>query len=294
MDRGKTRKRLYKNIFNVPAYVINMKEREDRWRRFMDQPVMASMKKMKRSIAVNGQKLDALNDSRISVRTRLNIFRNYRRSHYEIATLGAVGCSLTHINAWKKFLATDSKMCLVFEDDAIVTESELNHISELIPTLPAKWGMWLLGCYRPNLIFEHTEKRPWNRVRAFTASHAYLITRDTAQKFLDDALPVETHIDHYMSSISVLKDIHIVQHPAIHIEFFKKERVIDSKTTTIDSNTSQHKKRGCPTCNKPDDNKQLYKSPTRKGDRGIRVKGLIHGAQPKVVLTLKHGATRRR
>ena len=295
MDRGKTRKRVL-DIFNIPAYVVSMKERPDRWKRFTDQPAVHMLKNLKRSNAVNGKKLDPLNDSRISVRSRLNIFRNYRRSHHEVATLGAVGCSLSHIEIWKKFLKTGSKYCLIMEDDAIITEQALKEVNELIPKLPASWGIWILGCYKPNLVYEVMPLKPWNRVYNFTASHAYLLTRPAARILLADANPIESHVDHYMGNISILKNNLIVQTPEIHIEFFKKDRIEKSATTTIDSNTSQHKKNGCPVCKVPDDFSQIYVSPTgqTRHGHGMKVKGLVKGAQTKGILTLKRNITRKK
>lgn len=290
MDRGKTRRQKRNlNIFKMPTYVVSMKERPDRWKRFTDQPAIKAIKGLKRTAAVNGKKLNYRTDKRISIRTRLNIFRNYRRSHHEMATLGAVGCSLSHIQAWKQFLKSGANVALILEDDAIITESMLNMVNETSATLPSGWGIWVLGCYRPNLVYEHLPTKPWNRVYGFTASHSYIITRDAAKQLLEDALPVETHIDHYICSAAVLKDILIVQNPDVHIEFFQKEKVANSATTTVDSNTSQHKKSGCPTCNIPDDHSQLYRGYTRKGARGMRVKGIINGEQDKRLLTLKSG-----
>ena len=296
MERGKTRRKAKIDIFNIPTYVVSMKERTDRWKRFTDQPAVGSLKRLKKSIAVNGKKLDALNDSRISVRTRLNIFRNYRRSHNEIATMGAVGCSLSHIEIWKKFLKSGARHCLVMEDDAIITETSLAIINKLVPKLPKEWGVWLLGCYKPNLVYEPMDTKPWNRIHNFTASHAYLMTREAAKIFLDDATPIESHIDHYMSNISILKNNLIVHRPDIHIEFFKKDRVEKSPTTTLDSNTSQHKKNGCPVCKVPDDFSQIYVKPTRRNryGHGMKVQGLVKGAQSKEILTLKRGITRKK
>ena len=292
MDRGKTRKRTL-DIFNIPTYVVSMKEREDRWKRFMDQPAISMLKRLKRSNAVNGKKLDPVNDSRISVRSRLNIFRNYRRSHHEIATMGAVGCSLSHMEIWKKFLKSGAKYCFIMEDDAIITEQSLNTINELIPKLPASWGMWLLGSYKPNFVYESMTTKPWNRVYNFTASHAYLLTRPAARIFLDSATPIESHVDHYMSNISILKNNLIVQNPNVHVEFFRKDHIKDAPARTIDSNTSQHKENGCPVCKVPDDFSQIYVSPTgrTRHGHGMKVKGLVKGAQTKGILTLKKNIT---
>ena len=294
MGRGLTRRKRNINIFNIPTYVISMKERADRWKRFMQQPAVHLLKRMRQSVAVNGKRLNYIKDRRISVRTRLNIFRNYRRSHHEMATVGAVGCSLSHIDAWKKFLASGAKVGLIMEDDALITETAVEQINELMTSLPPNWGIWLLGYYRPNLIYGACEKKPWNRVYNFTASHAYLITREMAKRFVEEALPVETHIDHYMSAICVLHDFLMVQHPDVHIEFFQKDKVENSATTTVDSNTSQHKKTGCPTCNIPDDVSQIYEKPTKRGAKGMKVKGVVRGEQSRKLLTLRNVMTRKK
>ena len=294
MNRGKTRKRGFVSVYNVPAYVINMRERRDRWERFTEQPVVKEFKKLRKSVATNGQTLDPIYDKRISMHTKLNIFRNYRRSHPEIATLGAVGSSLSHIDVWKKFVSSGEQVCLVLEDDVILTKSQLDHVNELIPTLPHDWGMWILGFYRPNLISQLLTMKPWHKVYNFTAAHAYLLSREVAIKLLEEPFPVETHIEYYMTGSSILKKFNILYHPDIHIEFFQKKKVAKSATTTIDSNTSQHKKAGCPSCNTPEDYTQLYESPTRKNSKGIFVKGIIRGHQVNKILTLKRGATRKK
>jgi hypothetical protein len=83
----------------------------------------------------------------------------------------------------------------------------------------------------------------------------------------------------------------MLQHPDIHIEFFRKGIVTDSANRTIDSNTSQHKKSGCPTCDVPDDYSQIYQSPSRKGAKGMKVKGVVHGEQSRKLLTLRNAKT---
>ena len=83
------------DITNIPVYVINMDERRDRWKRFMSQEAVRIFKNIKRVPAMNGKKLDFRKERRISMATKLRIYRNYRRSHYEIATLGAVGATLS-------------------------------------------------------------------------------------------------------------------------------------------------------------------------------------------------------
>lgn len=280
------------DLRRIPAYVINLKERPDRWKRFTDQPAVHGLRRLRRLGAVNGKGLRWRTDKRISLHTKLNIFRNYRRSHYEIATLGAIGSSLSHIAAWRKFVASGAPLCLVLEDDAILTEDQVKKVEELSANAPEHWGIWLLGCYKPNTIFQDMEGAAgaagWRQIHNFTAAHAYLLRREAALKLLEEPLPIETHIEYYISGCATLKGFKMVQHPDLHIEFFRKER---DKPRVYDSNTSQHKKGGCPTCNVPDDYGQLYRGATRrKRHEGLQVDGLVvTGQQGGTIRMLRGG-----
>ena len=277
------------DLRRIPAYVINLKERPDRWKRFTDQPAVHALR-LRRLAAINGKALRWRTDKRISLHTKLNIFRNYRRSHYEIATLGAVGSSLSHIAAWRKFVASGSPVCLVLEDDAILTEDIIKRVEQLSTSAPPDWGIWLLGCYKPTTIFQEMEGAAagWRQIHNFTAAHAYLLRREAALKLLEEPLPIETHIEYYITGSSTIKEFKIVQHPDLHIEFFRKER---DKPRVYDSNTSQHKKTGCPSCSVPDDYGQLYRGATRrKRGEGLQVDGLVVTGQQGGTIRMLRGA----
>jgi len=276
-----TRRRTPFNVYTMPTYVINMKERNDRWSRFISQPVTATMK-MKRFRAVNGKKLNYKKDRRISMHTKLNILQNYRRAHYEIATLGAIGASLSHIGIWKRFVASGAPYCLVFEDDAIITESQMDEINRISTDLPSDWGMWILGRYKPNTIYEPLDIKPWNRIYKYTAAHAYILKRATALTLLEEPLPIETHIEYYITGCSIIKEFKIVEHPDIFIEFFRAK----SGPRTSDSNTSQHKKNGCPSCDAPEDYSQLYSEFTKTRSNGLKVRRLVEGQQSNEIRKL--------
>ena len=261
-----------------------MEKRKDRLKRFMEQQVTHYLPRLRRVRAVNGKAIkNYQKDRRISLRTRFNIYRNYRRSHHEIATLGAVGASLSHFDVWKRFVASGEPLCLVFEDDARITTDAIHEAHHLWHTLPTSWGIWLLGYYAPNLVKEPLEK-DWNKVYNFTAAHAYLLKREAAIKLLEDALPIEMHVDHYMSVCAAMKGFQILQHGAINIPFWG----VEGGPRLDDSNTSQHKKRGCTACNVPDDNRLLYHRFSKRGVKGMTVKGLIRGQQSKGVRTYRN------
>ena len=278
------------NLFTLPTYFINMNERKDRLKRFMGQPITKYMTRLRRIRAVNGKAIKSFKtDRRISLMTRFNILRNYRRSHREIATLGAVGASLSHIDVWRRFLASGEPMCLVFEDDAHINTDHFHMAHRLWKTLPDSWGIWILGYYEPTMVVEEIAK-PWRRVHSFTAAHAYILTRAAAEKLMEEPLPIEMHIDHYMGMCGTMKDFLIVQHPDINIPFWGRE----TGPRVAESNTSQHKKRGCTVCNKPDDYKQLYRRYKRRGKRGLFVKGVIHGQQSNEIRTYRNTTRKRK
>jgi GR25 family glycosyltransferase involved in LPS biosynthesis len=254
--------------------VINMRERSDRWKLFMGQDLVIKALKVHRFEAFNGKKLDYLKDPRISTATRLNIMRNDRRTHPEVASLGAVGCTISHAMIWKKLVASGEPYAIVMEDDARVSPDLLQLINSLAPTIPDEARIWLFGVYEPNLIHHPYPKSQWSRVYQYTASHAYVITREAAKKFLEQVYPVEMHVDHYMSAMSVLYDIPMVVHEKVRLPFGGVLKS-GSKTTVVESNTSQHQKDGCSACHVPDHLSRFYRGIGPKTRKGRIVHGLI-------------------
>lgn len=230
------------DIFKTPIYVINLKERADRWQNFMTQDPAVKALHIKRLDAQNGKKLDYLKDTRIAPYTRLNIMRNDRRTHREVASLGAVGASISHTNAWRKLVASGAPYAVIMEDDARFTMEQLQKINEIAKTIPDTAKVWLFGLFKPNMEHEPLPNgSSWSRVMKFTAVHAYVITRDAAQVFLEQVYPIDMHIDHYMSTMSVLYDIPMLLHKDVFLPFGGVLKP-GSKTTMLESNTSQHTK----------------------------------------------------
>jgi GR25 family glycosyltransferase involved in LPS biosynthesis len=277
-----------KDITELPVYMINMDQRKDRWKRAMHSEAIRKFKNLNRLPATNGKELKYRTEKRISIGTRLRIFRNYRRSHYEIATLGAIGASISHIRTWEKFYKSGKPFCIVMEDDAIWLPEHITKINEILPTVPDTCKMWILGCYPKTLVIEHLKsEKPWNKVHNFTAAHSYLLTREAAKKLLEEPYPVETHIEYYITTVSALKGFQILHHPDIVVDFYRT--YIGPRTN--DSNTSQHKKMGCPTCDTEDDYSQIYKHFTRKEkDKETVVSGIVYDKQDDNILTFKRNA----
>jgi RAB protein geranylgeranyltransferase component A len=63
-------------VDKVPAFCINMERRMDRWQEFTAQQGVQELPNVKRFIAVDGSKLDIMNDPRIPLYTKKNIKKN--------------------------------------------------------------------------------------------------------------------------------------------------------------------------------------------------------------------------
>ena len=236
-------------IDSIPAFCITLERRQDRWRRFQDQSGIEQLN-IKRFIGVDGKTIDIKSDPRITTLTKRNILANKRRSHEEIDSAGAIGCSLSHIAIWQWMVDNNQEIVLVFEDDAVVPDDFLERANNCIEKSnilkdSKKWDMWLLGG-----IWEGFTKIPGEtemaRLDAFILSHGYVITNRCAKKFLKDAYPIHSHIDMWMSTYAYLENLRLVCCPSLNLQ--QSQRV----TTDI------QKEDGCKICNVPTDFEKSY------------------------------------
>jgi len=237
-----------KDIRLYPTYVINLDRRPERWNEFSKQPTLKEFKQLTRFSAVDGSKLDVMKDERVSMRTRQNIHNKYRRSDYEINTVGAIGATLSHVTLWQNFLQGKEEYLVVFEDDTILGKKEMDLIDRLIPTLPPSWDMWLLG--RHNWQFKETPLDPrdskgWKSVQQFTGAHGYILNRRGAEILVQNPFPIETHVEYYISACSGLKGLRIIKHETLRLTYTEEKTSVSDSDTYLNTHS-------CPTCKIPD------------------------------------------
>lgn len=257
-----------------PVFVINLDRRTDRWSQFQKQPTLDEFASVKRFSAVDGSKLDMARDERISLLTRQRIARHYRRSHYEINTLGAIGASLSHIGVWKRFLESSAQYCIVFEDDTVVSKKDLAKIDKLLVTLPPDWDMWLLGTHA--WMFEGVpltaSPKGWWKVRQFTGAHAYILSRRGAELLLQEPFPIECHIEFYICAVAQLKGLRIIRHPTLRMTYFAEALELkEGDSDTFEDRLS------CPACAIPDDYYNRYYAWEKNGKVALVVKAVTLG-----------------
>jgi GR25 family glycosyltransferase involved in LPS biosynthesis len=246
------------NLFQI--YCINLKERPDRWERFIQQPGVARLAQahsFERFEGINGKLLDIKNDDRVSLRTKRNILYQKRRDHEDLDTPGGVGCYLSHYSCWKKFLETEKQYLLILEDDAIIPDDFLPRLENAMEDLNEedvkRPDIWTLAMpFGPTLtraleLGTPTYNKNWS-YDVVAPLTGYILTRNGAKILVDNAFPIDGHVDHFMRRCAQMGMLVIAAHKNIQLKQnrFKKG----------DSDIQQ--KPSCEVCNLPD-------APTSKG-----------------------------
>jgi hypothetical protein len=266
------------DIRTCPTFVINLDRRKDRWQEFSAQPTLKQFTTLDRFSAVEGAKLDPFTDKRISIHTRQNIVKNYRRSHYEINTLGAIGASLSHFTIWENFLKTDANHIVVFEDDTLVRDQDLALIDNLIPSLPDEWDMWVLGTHKWMLqgVPLSSDKTSWWKINQFTGAHAYVLSRRGAELLLQEPYPIETHVEFYICACSLLKGLRIIKHPLLRMTY-------SMESSTVNDSDTFESRLSCPVCYVPDNYPKVLYFFRKDGY-------MVRGVQLALLAALGYGA----
>lgn len=186
------------------AYVISLRENDDRRKNFIkdwnsrDRKIeiveaidtrLGWWKKYKDEI------------SKESVEELKTAIKNKKRKTHACLTPGAIGCYLSHLNCWKKFLnSKKGNYCLILEDDSSLPKNLLPSMRKIVKNMQDKWGIILLGWIA-------TEKHePYNnflhKVNKFALCHAYLLSTFGAKKLLKIHSKIEKQVDHFMSENS--------------------------------------------------------------------------------------------
>ena len=246
------------NLFQV--YCINLKERPDRWERFIHQPGVQRITQtfpFERFEGINGKLLDIKNDNRVSLRTKRNILYQKRRDHEDLDTPGGVGCYLSHYSCWKKFLETEKEKLLVLEDDAEIPDTFLDDLMKAMEDLNQedikRPDIWMLARpFGPTLtraleLGSPTYSKNWS-YDVMAPLTGYILTRNGAKVLCDNAFPIDGHVDHFMRRCSQMGMLVLATHKNIQLKQVRLKKG--------DSDIQQ--KSSCEVCNLPD-------APTSKG-----------------------------
>lgn len=245
-------------VFQI--YCINLKERSDRWKRFSSQPGFQKLTyyyNFERFEGVNGKLLDVKNDTRVSLRTKRNITYQKRRDHEDLDTVGGVGCYLSHMGCWQRFLQSSSQYALIFEDDAEIP-IEFKESLELALEQAEQEDLkrpeiWLLsrpwGPTMRKILEVNDVKYEGDWAQDVTGPlTGYVLSRGAAKILLKNALPIDGHVDHYMHRCAQMGLVTISHN----------KNIILRQVGVIEKDSDIQQKPSCEICNLPD-------APSKKG-----------------------------
>ena len=193
---------------DMDIYFINLKSRT------LKRSQMESQLKRHNIIANAFDAVDGKKLNRNDLNMKNIISDNLSRVEMNGRTLrkGEIGCSLSHITIWKKFLSSKKKYLMIFEDDAILEDNfkeNLNSILSNLDNINYKWDALYLNenCYRHfksncngNFITNNVIK-PKN---VGYGCYGYILKKNFINKCLSDLFPIVIPVDNFIIKKSQL------------------------------------------------------------------------------------------
>jgi len=188
----------------IGAYVINLEENKDRKKAFLDEwnninEKINFVKAVDTRIHLWKYYKDSISKEAIK-KLRKSIKSKERENHADL-TEGSIGCYLSHLKCWKKFLKESKSQddyCLILEDDSSVPKNLFEITNKIIKEINAEWGAILLGWMATS------EYLPFNEdlliPGSHQLSHAYLLSNFGVKKLLEIHDKIEIQLDHFMSN----------------------------------------------------------------------------------------------
>lgn len=146
---------------------------------------------------------------------------------------GAVGCQLSHIEAYKQFLNTDDEFAFVVEDDVVLPKN-INQILENVTKYMTTDSVCLLHYYHPGAMDFSTinaidlqDMQLLIPIEIPGSTAAYIIGRRAAIKYIAGILPIRNTADEWTSFYrqGFFSDVRILYPRQIQTKHFKS--VID-------------------------------------------------------------------
>lgn len=131
-------------------------------------------------------------------------FKNGRCVHEGISGLGSIGCYLSHMSAWKRCVEAGRPLVVV-EDDLITTKNAQTLLPKVYrDAVLHNYGLLRLGY--SDVVYNNDSKQVSEYLTTHdhsrTGTMFYIITPAAAAIALNSALPIEMHVDWYLSRLS--------------------------------------------------------------------------------------------
>lgn len=175
----------------LQTWVINLDRAPDRLARIGAQLRRLGLP-FERLPAIDGRALTAEQRAALDAPT-------YRRRHGMEPIAGELGCTLSHVEAIRRFLAGPASFALVLEDDVLLGDS-LPAVLRALIACPQRWDMVKLSAVHSGTPVPVADLGAGHRLAVMlsrcTGASAYLINRRAAAAYLEGLLPMTLPYDH--------------------------------------------------------------------------------------------------
>jgi glycosyl transferase family 25 len=186
------------SINSIPAYCINLDYQKEKWDSVKERFDKVGFKNVERISAVVGVNVDI--KDKASILTQYNLKNKYRCQHAQLPSLGAIGCSLSHIKIWQQMIDNNINYAYIFEDDVMFDDDFVNKLNKYLEEDQVKKAdIFYFG-------YQHLD----HKLKLCIGSQGYLISNNGAKILLKNAFPLECNVDIYMYILNKLDLINIV------------------------------------------------------------------------------------
>lgn len=157
---------------------------------------------------------------------------------------GEIGCTLSHINAWRHIANGIEERCLILEEDFIPIKP-LSDLSEPNSNWPFIWDFCSLGRWVFNYSDDIKLDGDWCIPSRHYNMHAYILTKLGAQKlvdyqlekrlFINDEFITATYMRHPRPDIEAMFPNKTITAIATHVDWFDQ----NSLPSTVSSHSPQ-------------------------------------------------------
>ena len=183
---------------DVQLYMISLDRIRDK-RADKSLPLLKKIfPKGTRFSAVDVENID-ISDPRLHPFAVAQISNNTDYDHAHISSMGQVACYLSHVELWKKCIELNEPI-LIAEDDPLYSEKSLQDILHTYQRIPVDSDFASI-VYNPLLSHDSECDDLWCKIkpRSWYGMQLYYITPKTARILLENAFPIITQIDSYIS-----------------------------------------------------------------------------------------------
>ena len=183
-------------IEEFKVYIVNLKTDKNRRKNIIKELVKQNIKNYEIIDAIDGNKLN---------KNKLNLVTFKDKNHINPwnskLSPSQIGCALSHIKIYKKFIETKFNFALILEDDAVFLNNFSNNLKNfLLKNFKYKKQIILLSELKEFYKKPLDSKDGYEIVNVTNAffTHAYMINKEAAKSIISFNYPVKTIADNFV------------------------------------------------------------------------------------------------